>query len=474
MKNALFALLAAAAILLSGCTTGSGPTEAPATFTDIWGATGQNWASVAVMAAILSIVFASIPYAIGYGFNMPQLKSWAKEEVYQGLASALIVALVVGFVTGFWLFAGITNLSGELAAGRSAVETGSCSPTGGCSDYGTEACLFSQECGPGRECVNGQCTNGFQCVSGKCSMSCATLVGPYTPGDPSYHIMCARRILNLSQGAMIVQADQLLNVNMRVQILSAFYKNFDISLNQETGQSILPWICPVPCHLAFGIAFNPYAGVSMFGDALGTLFTALFAWISSFIAQEFFLGMIQTSLFPVLLALGVILRSFFFTRRLGGLLMAIAIGLYTVYPLMYILMADQFVISEADIWYDRWSPAFCICDTSKPWWYAAKAAEGSLNYDFTQGEVCPVRFCSLSLPLMITLGVAPDMIGLTGVTPDGVETAWLFTAIHLIGRMIVPGIFIPIVSALVTISFIKTLSPLLGGDVEIAGLTHLI
>ena len=38
----------------------------------------------------------------------------------------------------------------------------------------------------------------------------------------------------------------------------------------------------------------------------------------------------------------------------------------------------------------------------------------------------------------------------------------------------VPALVIPLISILVTIAFIKGLSPLLGGDVEIAGLTHLI
>lgn len=40
---------------------------------------------------------------------------------------------------------------------------------------------------------------------------------------------------------------------------------------------------------------------------------------------------------PILLPIGMVLRSFFATRKLGGAMMAIAIGLSTVFPLTYVL-----------------------------------------------------------------------------------------------------------------------------------------
>ncbi|MEM3690689.1 MAG: hypothetical protein QXZ40_03115, partial [Candidatus Micrarchaeia archaeon] len=43
-----------------------------------------------------------------------------------------------------------------------------------------------------------------------------------------------------------------------------------------------------------------------------------------------------------------------------------------------------------------------------------------------------------------------------------------------VGYLMVPGTFLPLLIILVTISFIKVLSPQLGGDVEIAGLTRIL
>ncbi len=53
-------------------------------------------------------------------------------------------------------------------------------------------------------------------------------------------------------------------------------------------------------------------------------------------AQRFFVNQISFKMGPVILAIGVVARSFFFTRKLGGLLIAIAIGIMFVLPAMYI------------------------------------------------------------------------------------------------------------------------------------------
>jgi hypothetical protein len=475
---ALLALLAIASAALA-----QSPTPAPTlegmttTFQSIWGENGQNWGAVAMIAVSLAILFVAIAFMAGRGLSHVGLQSWAKDELYQAMASALIIVTILGFV--YFL----SGLSASLAL-QSSATMNACTADSDCSDVGDKVCHFDLDCGPGRVCQQsgsiplpvgeGRCSNGFKCINGACTMNCQTLVGAYNPAnpDPSYHIVCARKMLNLSEGVMIIQADQLLNVNMRVQLLNAFQKGFDVSPNQITGQSLLyPW--PIPALLAYGISIYPYAGVSMISDALGFIFPLLFAWISSFIAQEYFLAIIQSALFPVLLAAGVILRTFFFTRRLGGLLLAISIGLYTVYPLMYLLLSQQYVFSEQDVWYDRWNALTCQCDTENlPWWMRLPIA--GIGAGYTQAEVCPVRFCSLSLPTMVLFGLSPEAGGLWFPDPDMLELDWLFTVIRTVGALMVPGFFIPVIIIIVTVSFIKSLSGLLGGDVEIAGLSRLL
>jgi hypothetical protein len=58
--------------------------------------------------------------------------------------------------------------------------------------------------------------------------------------------------------------------------------------------------------------------------------------LSSLEAQKFFVKEICFKMGPVILAIGIVARAFFFTRKLGGLLMAIAIGVMFFFPGMYI------------------------------------------------------------------------------------------------------------------------------------------
>jgi len=373
----------------------------PTTFEQIWGPNGENWGVVAVTAVLLSILFVALAYMVGLAFRQAKLAIWAKNELYQALASAFILAFLMLFLSF------LSPFVGELSE---------------LSQY-----------------------------------SCSDLVGhAYTPGETSYHIECARKVLEVSKNALIKQADQIFNVNVRIQLLAALNKNFDIAPNPTLQAGSCLTSSPDTASLAFGLAVSPYAGVSMLGDAIGYMFPFLATWIASFIAQEFVLRMIQDALFPVLLALGLILRAFFFTRRLGGLLIAIALGLYTIYPLMYLLLMPQFLFTARDIWYDKWNPIVCYCDSSN------------------QAINCPVRFCTPDLIPFVLFGVTLPHLGVDAPIPQALELEWLFILCNSIGRLMVPAFFLPVVIIIVTVAFVKGLSPLLGGDVEIAGLTHLI
>ncbi|HSB47209.1 MAG TPA: hypothetical protein VLD37_04280 [Candidatus Bilamarchaeum sp.] len=58
--------------------------------------------------------------------------------------------------------------------------------------------------------------------------------------------------------------------------------------------------------------------------------------LSTIEAQRFFVREICFKMGPVILAIGIVARTFFFTRKLGGLLMAIAVGVMFFFPGMYI------------------------------------------------------------------------------------------------------------------------------------------
>ncbi|MCI0503744.1 hypothetical protein L0Y65_03465 [Candidatus Micrarchaeota archaeon] len=71
-------------------------------------------------------------------------------------------------------------------------------------------------------------------------------------------------------------------------------------------------------------------------DMYAILFEYYTNLLSSMEAQKFFVTEICFKMAPVILAIGIVARSFYFTRKIGGLLIAIAAGCMFFFPGMYI------------------------------------------------------------------------------------------------------------------------------------------
>lgn len=81
-----------------------------------------------------------------------------------------------------------------------------------------------------------------------------------------------------------------------------------------------------------------------------------FALISIWV-QAVLLKVVSAVAIPVLLPIGMVLRTFYFTRKLGGAIMAIAIGLFAVFPLTYVIDA-QLTLSYSSSFNDNILSAF--------------------------------------------------------------------------------------------------------------------
>jgi len=95
-------------------------------------------------------------------------------------------------------------------------------------------------------------------------------------------------------------------------------------------------LLPIPL-LQLSVSGSITAGYIMDIDRNTALIEQLGNLLSVMYAQRFFIEQISFKIAPIVLVLGVVARSFFLTRRLGGLLMAMGIGIMYVLPLMYVL-----------------------------------------------------------------------------------------------------------------------------------------
>jgi len=82
--------------------------------------------------------------------------------------------------------------------------------------------------------------------------------------------------------------------------------------------------------------WNPWRGFFTMGNVMKEL---AFSWVMKIMMltkfQEIFVSFVAKALFAPLFVVGAVLRTFAFTRKLGGLLLAIAITLYFIYPAFY-------------------------------------------------------------------------------------------------------------------------------------------
>ncbi len=261
--------------------------------------------------------------------------------------------------------------------------------------------------------------------------------------------------------------------------------------------------------------FNPYRGFFVLGNLMKTFaFETAIKIMGVVKFQEVMISYISQALFPGLLMLGVLLRTFAFTRKIGGLLMAIALVLFFVFPMFYafpglIVMQVKHDFRDAD------NPDPGIAD-----YMYAKGTFTTLGKDVDlQKEVekykklreqvenlGPDEFRKKVNSGQILNGDNPgdpslkDFNLLNGeINPESVSetyksgsrflnivttTKWYDTdttavfdqngVFDALARLSFFSLFFGILAIIASIASIRSLSVMLGGDVEIAGLTHLI
>lgn len=178
----------------------------------------------------------------------------------------------------------------------------------------------------------------------------------------------------------------------------------------------------LPPLLQASYSTSPSAGYMIYLDRynvvlehFGTIFVVL-------ISQQFFISQIVFKIAPAILLLGIVLRSFFVTRKVGGLMMAIGIGVLYVLPLMYVfdwytLNITLYGDSSAAL-----SNAQCPveCKLSPPIAYSSDST-GLKKYS-SASDIFNQLGMDISDPA-VAAAVEPSMADLTGVIDGSKERA---------------------------------------------------
>jgi len=256
------------------------------------GSTGYN-AAIAAVGVMLAA--AGIALGLGIGLRIRWLQDWGRDELIQSaINGALVGGLVLLFGSGgivFLLMNDLVDVQNDVVLNNYK------------TPYSPDAVV---------KIDLGEVCKGVLSGGGGMTPSCYALA--YTAVVES---TLAGLIIDLSALVIVLAFVASININLVV------------------------------------VSFSPLSGLEAFVGIFSHAIEVFVMLATMAMVQALFIRFVDTIAIPILLPLGLILRSFFMTRKLGGAIMAIAIGLGVVFPLTFVLdgrmMTENFAAPMQDL-----------------------------------------------------------------------------------------------------------------------------
>ncbi len=241
------------------------------------------------------------------------------------------------------------------------------------------------------------------------------------------------------------------------------------------------------------INYAPISGFFHLGNVIKTQIFDLVtkvALITKF--QEIFLHVFIIGFFPTFLAAGIILRSFQLTRKLGGLLLAIVLSLYFIFPMAYLLGGAVYdsVGGVGSFKIDASAAAPLLnplqgttplddssfSDLQNKYGSDISKIEQELK-DSSKEDICAILSnideggsTTESEAVQKSLEEWSDNFQKNSIDVLPADDEYF----DIPARLIFFSMFFSFFGLMTTVATIRSLSGMFGGDLEIAGLTHLI
>ncbi len=440
---------------------------------------------LAIAALLLDSVIIAAWYFFGVILNNNGAKQSARGELYQLVGTAFLIVLLIGIISVF---------SGSLEAALS--NTNLLSPAS-LSTSSNSVCSYVS--GSQFTLINSGLSSTFcNIVSGKSGL------GPLT-SKIDYPLAASGIVIsNLTNQAM-VNLNSYYQVDMFVGFLSKLSPKFNICIADvaDSGECLVP---EPPVAFLIDFTSTPYSGLSFISNGMALLGIILTSGLYSFVLQLIFILLFLFA-WPYLIFIGIILRSNFITRKVGGLFIAVAIGAVFFYP---ILFATQYLTlgnglnnvpnygnvistqpnSISSIYgYNTIAsnsltaiPGYTlnfyilpsiqsIAEQNGVWPGTAIISEGT-DISFLLIPFLSAFYTGEAITGSFVTGV-PQFTLPVGFSPQQAEQ-FLFAVLNSYGVYGITGYLLPIMDILITISAIIGLSGLLGGDTQLMGLSRLI
>jgi ABC-type multidrug transport system fused ATPase/permease subunit len=458
-----------------------------------------------IVALLVDAAILGIWYMLGYAIGNSSVKKTAVGEIWQLAGTAALISIVVFALV---IFSGLFQSALNGTALMSSAALGSLSAN---IEATTQVSLL-QSCASSAPSVSGpgQGTCGF---SGPLN-AIITGNGPDAlTSSIDYPLAAVGIIVENLTDQTVTNLNSMFVVDSYIGFLSTIEPTFTICVSVPGFDCLTPIPVPRPA-VAFSWSGAPYAGLEMIYRGMGALGILFTSAAESFIMQLTFI-VIFLYAWPFLIFGGLVLRATPFTRKIGGLFIAVAIGALFFYPAVFTVQylvlgrgfgnvpvynpSDVFALSSNSIstiyGYNSIStnpisnlpnqnlnffvmPSVKQIAQANGCWPPGGSAQGALTAE--QNDILTQLIPGVSLIELVAslggglLGSYPPLILWNQCTPQPNAMNTLFGFLDAYGAAGITAYLLPLMDLLITLSAIIGLSGLLGGDTELAGLSRLV
>ncbi len=456
---------------------------------------------IVILALLFDSVIVSAWYILGILLNNSRVKDSARGEFYQLAGTAVITVIILTVL----VFAGSIFSS---IASSGPMSTSSMSTTCNNIESGSPLNILQDN---SFSFLAGMTSTSGPSFDGLCNYVNTQSSKPTATSDIDYPLVSAGVVIANLTNQSIVNLNSFFEVDFFLGYLETFTPSLSFCLQDminPAGPCIIPLEDMANPAIAFiNATYTPYAGYGLVYKPMGVIGELLGLSLEIDIAQLILIS-IFIFIWPYLLFIGLILRATPFTRKIGGLFIAVAIGAVLFFPAVfaveYISLSGMNVNQEIGSSGVTLSTAYGYNSittsslTAIPGYTPNFFVEPSIekiaksnscwppggNMAATEAEDTGMMLVPFASAVE---GLLPLIKGASGGLPSSLPYFYLpsscsptdaegtlFSILNAYGITGITTYILPLVNILIALTAIIGLSGLLGGDTSLAGLSKLV
>jgi hypothetical protein len=453
----------------------------------------KSWIGILTIAIMFGILIASITYAAGIILNSSKIKESAVNEFGQLIGTSIIAVIIIAVIE-FFGSASVTSLATN-SIGNNINQI--------CNNQ-----LSNSQLAIVNSMISGSPTNTI------CSAT-TTVYQDIKNGNnggialfADYDLMSSYVVVANLTSQMANNLDALYKYEDYIGFLATLTPNTTYCVSATPAPPLLGAACIIPIDpraLSVSLSYTPYAGYSLLKNISKPLETQAYLIFEIYLVQLLIILMFLYA-WPYLLAAGIILKAFMFTRKAGGMLIGIVIGALILYPIIFLF--EYSALSSASISPIGASPSSIPIislnglplNNNKPiTYYSDKInffvfpnATNVVNYygcypangNIYESELLASSYFSapaVGLSSLLNYGFGGGYIsGIPSISSIAISCqpqnalSLIFQFADMYGIIGVTGYILPVINILILIAAIKGISQLMGGDTNLLGLGRFV